>query len=401
MTILSQLSQLSIASTAKIVLVIMDGLGGLPHPETHKTELETAQTPNLDRLAKEGICGLTEPVGPGLTPGSGPGHLALFGYDPLTFTIGRGMLEALGIDFPLQPGDMAARGNFCTIDDKGLIVDRRAGRISTEECRRLCQQLSGIKMPGIQSLVAPVEEHRFLLVLRGENLHPELSDSDPQQLGLAPKQILPLNSEATQTATLANEWVTKAKTILAGSHPANMVLLRGFSKLPHFPSMGELYKLKPLAIATYPMYRGLAKLVGMKVVDSGHSIEDEFVALASHYAQYDFVFLHIKQTDSAGEDGDFMRKVRVIEEVDAALPRLIELQPEVIIVTGDHSTPAVLKSHSWHPVPFLLYSQFCRPDEVTEFSERACSRGSLGRFPALQVMPLALANARRLTKFGA
>ena len=401
MTILSQLSQLSITSTAKIVLVIMDGLGGLPHPETHKTELETAQTPNLDRLSKEGICGLTEPVGPGLTPGSGPGHLALFGYDPLTFTIGRGMLEALGIDFPLQPGDIAARGNFCTIDDKGLIVDRRAGRISTEECRRLCQQLSGIKMPGIQSLVAPVEEHRFLLVLRGENLHPELSDSDPQQLGLAPKQILPLNSKATQTATLANGWVTKAKNILAGSHPANMVLLRGFSKLPHFPSMGELYKLKPLAIATYPMYRGLAKLVGMKVVDSGHSIEDEFVALASHYAQYDFVFLHIKQTDSAGEDGDFMRKVRVIEEVDAALPRLIKLQPEVIIVTGDHSTPAVLKAHSWHPVPFLLYSQFCRPDEVTEFSERACSRGSLGRFPALQVMPLALANAQRLTKFGA
>ena len=401
MTILSQLSQLSITSTAKIVLVIMDGLGGLPHPETHKTELETAQTPNLDRLAKEGICGLTEPVSPGLTPGSGPGHLALFGYDPLTFTIGRGMLEALGIDFPLQPGDMAARGNFCTIDDNGLIVDRRAGRISTEECRRLCQQLSGIKMPGIQPLVAPVEEHRFLLVLRGENLHPELSDSDPQQLGLAPKQILPLNSEATQTATLANEWVTKAKTILAGSHPANMVLLRGFSKFPHFPSMGELYKLKPLAIATYPMYRGLAKLVGMKIVDSGHSIEDEFIALASHYAQHDFVFLHIKQTDSAGEDGDFMRKVRVIEEVDAALPRLIKLQPEVIIVTGDHSTPAVLKSHSWHPVPFLLYSQFCRPDEVTEFSERACSRGSLGRFPALQVMPLALANAQRLTKFGA
>ena len=401
MTILSQLSQLSITSTAKIVLVIMDGLGGLPHPETHKTELETAQTPNLDRLAKEGICGLTEPVGPGLTPGSGPGHLALFGYDPLTFTIGRGMLEALGIDFPLQPGDIAARGNFCTIDDKGLIVDRRAGRISTEECRRLCQQLSGIKIPGIQPLVAPVEEHRFLLVLRGENLHPELSDSDPQQLGLAPKQILPLNPEATQTATLANEWVTKAKTILAGSHPTNMVLLRGFSKFPHFPSMGELYKLKPLAIATYPMYRGLAKLVGMKVVDSGHSIEDEFIALASHYAQYDFVFLHIKQTDSAGEDGDFMRKVRVIEEVDAALPRLIKLQPEVIIVTGDHSTPAVLKAHSWHPVPFLLYSQFCRPDEVTEFSERACSRGSLGRFPALQVMPLALANARRLNKFGA
>ena len=401
MNTLSLLSQLSVPSEAKIVLVVMDGLGGLPHPETQQTELETARTANLDYLAREGICGLAEPIGPGLTPGSGPGHLALFGYDPLTFTIGRGILEALGVDFPLQSGDVAARGNFCTIDENNLIVDRRAGRISTEECSRLCQQLSDVAMPGIQALVAPVEGHRFLLVLRGDRLDPDLSDSDPQQLGLPAKEVTPLSTGAIKTAALANEWIGRAKAILANSYPANMVLLRGFSELPHFPSMSELYKLNPVAIATYPMYRGLAKLLGMKVVDGGHSIEDEFAVLTKYYDQHDFFFLHIKQTDSAGEDGDFWRKVRVIEEVDAALPRLIELHPDVIIVTGDHSTPAVLKSHSWHPVPFLLYSQFCRPDEVAGFSERACARGSLGRFPSLQLMPLALANARRLTKFGA
>lgn len=401
MTALSQVSQLCTSSAAKIALVVMDGLGGLPHPETGETELETARTANLDYLAKNGICGMAEPIGPGLTPGSGPGHLALFGYDPLAFTIGRGILEALGIDFPLSPGDVAARGNFCTVDDNDLIVDRRAGRISTEQCAKLCQQLSAIKMPGVQCLAAPVEEHRFLLVLRGENLSADLSDSDPQQLGVAAKEITPLSTEAIRTAALANEWVTRAKSILAKSHPANMVLLRGFSKLFHFPSMTELYKLNPVAIATYPMYRGLAKLVGMKVVDSAHSIEGEFAALATCYEEHDFIFLHIKQTDSAGEDGDFTRKVRIIEEVDTALPLLMDLHPDVIIVTADHSTPAVMKAHSWHPVPFLLYSQFCRPDEVTGFSERACARGSLGRFPTLDLIPLALAHARRLAKFGA
>src|SRR4030042_3736269 len=267
MNTLSLLSQLSVPSEAKIALVVMDVLGGVPHPETQQTELETARTANLDYLAREGICGLAEPIGPGLTPGSGPGHLALFGYDPLTFTIRRGILEALGVDFPLQPGDVAARGNFCTIDDHQLIVDRRAGRISTEECTRLCQQLSDIAMPGIQALVAPVEGHRFLLVLRGDHLNPDLSDSDPQQLGLPPKEDTPLSTGAIKTAALANEWVHRAKAILASSYPANMVLLRGFSELPHFPSLSELYKLNPAAIATYPMYRGLAKLLGMKVVD--------------------------------------------------------------------------------------------------------------------------------------
>jgi len=381
--------------------VVIDGLGGLPHPETGKTELESAQTPNLDYLAKKGICGLIEPISPGLTPGSGPAHLALFGYDPFRFTIGRGTLEALGIDFPLQKGDVAVRGNFCTMDNEGVILDRRAGRVSTEKCIELCQQLGEIKIDKVRLWVSPVKEHRFVVVFRGDNIYAELSDSDPQQVGQRPKQVVALSPQAKQTATLANEFIAKAKAILANSYPANMVLLRGFSQYPHFPSMSEVYGLKPAAIATYPMYRGLSKLVGMEVVDSGDSVEEEFAALAQHYTTYDFFFLHVKQADTAGEDGDFWGKVRAIEEVDAALPRLMDLQPEVIMVTGDHSTPALLRAHSWHTVPFLLCSRFCRPDDVLEFSERACTKGSLGRFPALEAMPLALANALKLTKFGA
>lgn len=398
---MTQISQLAQPSPGKIVLLVMDGLGGLPHPETGKTELETARTPNLDKLAKQGICGLSEPLGPGLTPGSGPGHLGLFGYDPFAFTIGRGILEALGIDFPLVKGDIAARGNFCTIDGKGIITDRRAGRISTEECARLCRRLSAIEMPGMKALVSAVEGHRFLLVLRGEGLREELEDSDPQQVGHAPKEVVALDAGAEKTARLVNEWISKAKGLLADSHPANMVLLRGFSRLPHMPSMGDLYKLNPVAIAAYPMYRGLARLVGMKVVDCGRSVDEEFDTLAGNYADHDFLFLHIKKTDSAGEDGDFARKVAAIEEVDAAVPRLVGLKPDVIVVTGDHSTPAVMKAHSWHPVPFLLWSPLCRPDEVTEFSERACAKGALGRFPAVDIIPLALAHAQKLAKYGA
>jgi 2,3-bisphosphoglycerate-independent phosphoglycerate mutase len=400
---LEQIETIAVRSPSKIALVVIDGLGGLPHPDTGKTELETAKTPNLDFLVRKGISGLIDPLGPGLTPGSGPGHLALFGYDPFRFTIGRGILEALGIDFPLEEGDVAARGNFCTVNDVGVIVDRRAGRISDDECARLCQLLGHIKIDDLQPLVRPVRGHRFLVVLRGHDLHPDVSDSDPNQVGVKPKQIVAFSPEAESTAAMVREWVNKAKDMLVSSHPANMVLLRGFSQHPHLPSMNEVYKLKPAAIATYPMYRGLAKLLGMDVLSIGakSSIAEEFDLLVKHYADYDFFFLHIKQADAAGEDGNFQEKVRVIEEVDAALPRLLNLQPEVIVVTGDHSTPALLKAHSWHPVPLVLSSRWCRANDVTEFSERACARGVLGRMPALAVMPLALANALKLTKFGA
>ncbi len=398
---LELIKSISRTSPSRIILLVIDGLGGLPNPETGKTELETARTPNLDRLAAAGICGLSDPVSPGITPGSTPGHLALFGYDPVRYNIGRGVVEAVGVDFKLQAGDVAARGNFCTVDDGGLITDRRAGRISTEKSAELCRLLDGMSIGQVKVLVSPVKEHRFIAVFRGEELAADLADSDPQQTGVPPREVTALAPAAGGMAAIANQFVARAKKILAGHHPANMILLRGFSQYPHLPTMTEIYQLKPAAIASYPMYRGLARLVGMEVLETGAGIDDEIKTLKQNFKKYDFIFFHVKGADAAGEDGDFARKVKVIEQVDKALPQIRALQPEVIVVTGDHSTPAVLKGHSWHPVPLLLYSQWCRTDGVKEFSESSCIHGGLGRLPAMQVMPLAMANALKLDKFGA
>ena len=398
---LELMKNLAQPSPSKIILLVLDGLGGLPGPDTGKTELETADTPNLNRLAEKGTTGLIDIVSPGITPGSAAGHLSLFGYSPLRFTIGRGALEAVGVDFDLEPGDVAARGNFCTTDKDGLVTDRRAGRIPNEKCTELCRLLDGMTIENTRLFVRPVREHRFIVVFRGDGLNPGVSDSDPQQLGVTPKVVTALQPEAAKTASIANKFIAQAKSILTEQHPANMLLLRGFSERPEFPAMGEIYRLKPAAIALYPMYRGLARLVGMEILDSGTSLEDEAKTLKENYSAYDCFFLHVKGTDSAGEDGDFERKVRVIEELDRALPGLIDTGPDVMIVTGDHSTPAILKGHSWHPVPVLLYSRWCRPDRASEFAESACASGGLGRFPATQVMPLAMAHALKLTKFGA
>ena len=396
-----QMRKISHTSPSKIVLLIIDGVGGLPHPKTGKTELESARKPNLNRIARDSLCGLIDPVGPGITPGSAPGHLAIFGYDPVQYNIGRGVLEALGIDLELNPADIAARGNFCTVDDKGIITHRRAGRISTDKNTLLCRLLNNIAIEGAEISVLPVKEHRFVLILRGEDLSPALADSDPQQLGLAPKKIEALLPQAQKTARIVNEFVSQAGSILRGESRANMVLLRGFSRRPDIPSISEIYKLKPAAIATYPMYRGLARLVGMQVLAGGENITEQLNNLRRYYTDYDFFFVHFKTTDARGEDGNFKAKVQAIEELDNALPDLLSLDPDVLIITGDHSTPATLAMHSWHPVPFMLKSKWCRPDNVAEFSERACLAGGMGRFPAMEIMPLAMANALKLDKFGA
>ncbi len=400
MDYLDLMRELSIEAETKILMLVIDGLGGLPIAKGGPTELEAAHTPNLDALAAQSICGLCIPVAPGITPGSAPGHLALFGYDPIRYRIGRGVLSALGIGFDLQPEDVAARGNFCTVDGEGKVIDRRAGRIPTEKGTELCNLLRKIELPGVEVFVEPVRGYRFMLVLRGDGLSGELSDTDPQRVGVKP---LPISAGpgAERTAELVERWVEEARQLLAGHYPANMVLLRGFSKLPSIPTMEEVYKLKAGAIATYPMYKGLAKLVGMDILPSGETLEEEIQALKSNWDNYDFFYFHIKKTDSAGEDGDFDRKVSVIEHVDELLPQIMELGPDVLIVTGDHSTPAQLRSHSWHPVPTMLWSPHCRPDGVKGFGERACASGSLGRFPATDLMPLAMANALRLTKYGA
>ncbi len=398
---LDQIKNLSRQSLSKIILLVIDGLGGLPRPDTGKTELETARTPNLDLLASDGICGMIDPVSPGITPGSAPGHLALFGYDPLKFIVGRGILEALGIDFDVKHGDVAARGNFCTIDQNGLVIDRRAGRISNEKNAELCKILGNIVLSDVELHVIPVKEHRFAVIFRGDKLSGDVSDSDPQQVGLAPQAVISLSPAAETVARLANEFISSAKVMLSDHHPANMVLLRGFSQYPNLPTMAEVYKLNAAAIAAYPMYRGLAKLAGMSILDTGTSIEDEFDTLVRNYADYDFFFIHVKKTDSAGEDGDFDTKVKIIEEVDALLPKIIRLEADVLVVSGDHSTPALLKGHSWHPVPTIIRSKWCRPDRVREFSETDCSSGALGRFPGVSVMTLAMANALKLAKYGA
>ena len=402
---LELIAPLVVQNTTKIVVLSLDGLGGLPRPETGRSELETARLPNLAALAAESACGLIRHVAPGITPGSGPGHLGLFGYDPLRYQVGRGVLEALGIEFDLRPGDVAARGNFCTVDSTGRITDRRAGRIPTEVCVRLTERLRGIPLPGVELFVEPVKEHRFVLVLRGRGkaggLSGRLSETDPQALGRAPLPVKPLEPKAKASAQRVNAFVAGARRRLADAAPANMVLLRGFDRLPRLPRFPEVFGLRPAAIAAYPMYRGLAKLVGMEVLKTGGTFGEELRTLREHWDAYDFFFLHYKDTDKAGEDGDFGAKVAALERLDASVPDIRALKPDVLVVTGDHATPSVLAAHGWQPVPVLLWSRYCGADPVIAFTERACAAGSLGVLPSHHLMPLVMANALRLTKFGA
>jgi 2,3-bisphosphoglycerate-independent phosphoglycerate mutase len=385
----------------KIVLLVADGLGGLPLEPNGRTELESARTPNLDACAREGVCGLSTPVLPGITPGSGPGHLSLFGYDPLEYRIGRGILEALGIHFAITPRDVAARGNFCTVDDGGLIRDRRAGRPTTERCIAMCQLLQQIRLPRLEVFVEPVREHRFVVVFRGDGLGDAVNDTDPQQTGVAPLPAKGADPASQRTADAVNRFVAEAARVLKGQAPTNMVTLRGLARHPQIDTVQEVYGLRAAAIAVYPMYKGLARLVGMDVAEAGSTLRDQVETLQQLWGKYDFFFLHYKYTDSTGEDGNFPAKVEMIERLDAELPRVRALNPDVLMVTGDHSTPSLLRSHSWHPVPTLLLAKTCRPDHVTEFGESQCLRGGLGQFPAMYLMTLAMAHAGRLGKYGA
>ncbi len=393
--------ELKIRNQSKIVMLVADGLGGLPLTPGGKTELETARTPNLDELARIGVCGLSIPVKPGITPGSGPGHLGLFGYDPLVYQIGRGALEATGIGFQLTENDVAIRGNFCTLDAAGKISDRRAGRIPSEESAPLAVRLREVKIPGVEVFVEPVKEHRFVVVFRGPGLGDRVLDTDPQEVGVPPLSPQAEDDASRRTADVATQFIQQACQLLKNEKKANGLTLRGFAAKPKLPSFEEVYGLKAAAIAVYPMYKGLAHLVGMQIVGKAQSLAEQFDVLAQHWNDYDFFFLHYKYTDAAGEDGDFEAKVKRIEELDALIPRLTALDPTVLIVTGDHSTPSLLKSHSWHPVPTILTSKVCRTDRCTAFGEDQVALGGLGHFEAKYLMPLALANAERLGKYGA
>lgn len=387
----------------KIVLLVADGLGGLPREPGGLTELETARTPNLDRLAAEGTLGLSTPVAPGITPGSGPAHLGLFGYDPLELEVGRGILEALGIGMEIGAGDVAIRANFCTLDEQGRIVDRRAGRISTERGAELVDKLRrNVRVEGVEIHLEPVREYRFAIRLRGPGLEDNVRDTDPQVTGVPPLEPEPRDAASEKTARVAAEFLRQAREVLRDEHPANFLTLRGFSRLPQIRPVEEIFGLRAAAVAVYPMYRGLARLVGMRVVEPGQTLADQFDVLREHWAEFDFFFVHYKYTDSTGEDGDFDRKVEMIEAMDREIPRLLALRPDVLVVTGDHSTPSRLRSHSFHPNPLLLWAPATvRPDRATAFGERDCLQGGLGHFRAVDILPLALAHAGRLQKFGA
>ena len=393
--------ELKTSNGSKIVMLVADGLGGLPMEPGGPTELEAAATPNLDALASRGIQGSMYPIAPGITPGSGPGHLGLFGYDPVKHLIGRGALEATGVGFKLGPKDVAVRCNFCSLDSSGRITDRRAGRIPTEQSAPLAVGLRDVKIAGVEVFVEPVKEHRFVVVFRGEGLGGNVADTDPQRTGVPPLDPVAHDEPSKRTAEVAKQFVEQAQELLADQPKANGLTMRGFSAAPAIDSYETVYGLMAGCIASYPMYKGLAQLVGMEVVGSAGTLDEEIDVLEQAWNDYDFFFVHFKYTDSRGEDGNFAEKVRMIEQFDAVVPRVAALGPTVLIVTGDHSTPARLASHSWHPVPTLLVADTCRPDGLTAFGEKHALRGGLGHFSAISLMPLALAHAERLGKFGA
>ncbi|MDA1017806.1 MAG: 2,3-bisphosphoglycerate-independent phosphoglycerate mutase, partial [Planctomycetota bacterium] len=393
--------KLQFENGSKIVLYVADGLGGLPLEPGGKTELETANTPNLDALAKRGCQGMSVPVLPGIAPGSGPGHLGLFGYDPLKYNIGRGVLEALGIDFDLGPNDVAIRGNFCTIDADGNITDRRAGRIGSDIGARLCEKLDLIEIPGVEVFVRHVKEYRLVIVFRCEDLGGNVDDTDPQKTGVPPLEPIANDAASQKTAEIAKQFIEQAREVLKDDSPANLLTLRGIAKRPSIPTYHEVYGLRAAAIAVYPMYRGLAKLVGMDVLDAGQTLDDQMDRLEAAWNDYDFFFIHFKYTDSTGEDGNFAAKTARTEEFDSGVPRITALNPEAIVITGDHSTPAKLKAHSWHPVPTLIAAETCRFDPHESFGETQCLTGGLGQFEAKHLMLMALAHAGRLQKYGA
>ena len=386
---------------SKIVMLVADGIGGLPMKPGGLTELETAKKPNLDALATIGVQGLSIPIKPGITPGSGPGHLGLFGYEPLKFVIGRGALEAAGIGFAMTDKDIAIRCNFCTTDASGNITDRRAGRIASEESAKVVETLKAIKIPGVEVFVEPVKEHRFVVVFRGDGLGDAVADTDPQKTGVPVLEPVARDATSKKTADIAKQFHEQAVKILASQPKANNHTMRGFAKKPHMPSYEELYGLKAACIAVYPMYKGLASFAGMTLLGNATTLSEEIDVLEKEWKNYDFFFVHFKYTDSRGEDGNFDEKVKMIEEFDKIIPRVSALKPACLIVTGDHSTPAKMASHSFHPVPTLMVSDLARTDAMTEYSERAAVMGGLGQFEAMYMMPLAMAHAGKLGKFGA
>src|SRR5512135_1015921 len=400
-------SELTLKTSAKLALVVLDGVGDIAtRDQGYLTPLEASVTPNLDTLAKDSSQGRMIPVAPGITPGSGPGHLGLFGYDPLEYEVGRGVIEALGLGLELRAGDVAARANFCTLDAKGIVTDRRAGRIDTSVCKELCKVLSDAikKVDDVEVIIKPGKGHRFVVVFRGKGLEGPLTDADPHREGLPVPQAGPVDAKsakAKKAAKLVAEFYKAALPIIAQKKPANGFLMRGIAHQPDIPLFQDRYGLRPGCIAVYPMYKGLAQLVGMTKLEGPQTIAEQFERYLAEYGNYDYFFIHYKYPDMYGEDGNFAAKKKAIEEFDAALPILLRKKPEVLAITGDHSTPCVIKGHSWHPQPVMLHSALSGSDKLERFTETGANLGSLGVFEAKYLIRLMQANAKMLDKFGA
>ena len=396
------ISSLAKTNDKRIVLLVMDGVGDCDN-DGKGTALQQAKTPNMDALSESSALGLLAPVATGVTPGSGPGHLALFGYDPVVYQVGRGILSALGIEFKLEKRDVAARLNFCTVDKSGNVTDRRAGRIGDDENHRVLDKIrAGLKPPaGIQVLLETVAEHRALLVLRGDGLDEHIGETDPQSTGIPTLSAVRPPHDTSKTARIFADIEAQVRSILADEPRANMILARGFAKFPDWPTFAERWKLDPAAVAGYPMYRGVARLMGMPIVSTPTTAADVCAETAKASKDHTFVFAHFKYTDKTGEDGDLPGKIGRIEEVDAALPALLDANPDVLIITGDHSTPPSLKAHSWHPVPVLMKAPHLRGGDGPGFDEVCCRAGQIGTIPSQQIIPLAMAHAEKLEKFGA
>ena len=379
--------------------MVVDGLGGMAD-ERQGTELEDASTPHLDDLAAGGVTGLLEPVGPGITPGSGPGHLALFGYDPVRFVLGRGALSAAGLGVPLHPGDVAARGNLCTLDAEGTVVDRRAGRISDEEGRRVVARLDE-EVAGAE--FHHEKGHRVLVVFRGDGPRPPdrrhgpAGDRRPAAGPPSPRSGGGGHRRRSSSATLE-----EVRRVLADEPAANGLLLRGFDTQRALPSFRERTGMRAAAVAVYPMYRGIAALLGFDVLGPPADLSEQVRLLEKHREDADLFFVHVKDADAAGEDGDRAAKIAAIERVDDAILDLIAAaDPGVVAVTGDHATPSQMAAHSWHPVPVLVHGPRCGRDETDRFGERWCRAGGLGTRPSTDLLPILMANAGHLAKYGA
>ena len=400
-------SELTLKTNAKLALVVLDGLGDLAiREQNNMTPLEAAVTPNLDALARDSAQGRMIPVAPGITPGSGPGHLGLFGYDPLEFQVGRGVIEALGLGMELKPGDVCARANFATLDSKGIVTDRRAGRIPTETCEKLCAMLSArvTKIGDTDVLIKAGKEQRFVVVFRGKDLEGPLTDADPNREGFVIPTVKPRdleNAKQRKMAQVIADFYKAAMPVISREKPANGFLMRGIAHQPHIPLFEDRYKLKPAALAVYPMYKGLAQLVGMKKIEGPQTIRELFERYLVEYDRFDFFFIHYKYTDKYGEDGNFAAKKKAIEDFDAVLPILLRKKPDVLAITGDHSTPCAAKGHSWHPQPVLLHSKLSGTDKLERITETGANQGSLGVFKAKYLIRLMQANARMFDKFGA